>query len=49
MGEVDSTTNVGNAEVRTFNSCHKNNFEPLLEDMTEDYVYWYNIKFLLSY
>ena len=49
MGEVDSTTNVGNSEVRTFNSCHKNNFEPLLEDMTEDYVEGYNITPLLSY
>ena len=38
MGEADSTTNVGNARLRLFNAYEKKNFEPFVEDMTEEYV-----------
>ena len=48
MGEADRTTNVGSAVLRPFNYYHNNNFKPLLEDMTEDYVEEGNIKLLLT-
>ena len=48
MGQPDSATNVGISVLRLFNAYHKNNFEPFLEDITEEYVDEYNIKVLLT-
>ena len=48
IGEADIITNVGNAGLRIFNAYQKNNFEPFLEDMTEQYVEEDNIKVLLT-
>ena len=47
-GEADSTTNVGNDGLSLFNAYQKKNSRPFLEDMTEEYVEEYNIKFLLT-
>ena len=38
MDQADSTTNLGNARLYIFNAYYNKNFEPFLEDMTEDYV-----------
>ena len=46
MCKADSTTNVGNDGLRLFNAYQKNNFEPFVEDMTEEYVDYDNIKIL---
>ena len=47
-GEADSTTNVGNDGLSLFNAYQKKSSRPFLEDMTEEYVEEYNIKFLLT-
>ena len=49
MGETDSTTNVVSVGIRLFNAYQGNNFEPSIEDMTEEYVEEDNIKVLLTY
>ena len=48
MGEADSTASVGNDGLRLFNSYQKNNSEPFIEDMTEEYVDKENIKVPLT-
>ena len=47
MGQADSTTNVGISGLIIFNTYHKKNFGPFVEDMTEDYLEEGIIKFLL--
>ena len=47
MGQADSITNVGISGLRLFNAYCNKNFEPFLEDMTEDYVEEDSIKVLL--
>ena len=49
MGESDSTTNVGNSRLRICNAYQKNNSEPFVEDMNDEYVDEDNIKALLTY
>ena len=48
MCEAYSTTNVGNDGLHLFNTCHKNNSKPFVEDMTEEYLEEDNIKSLLT-
>ena len=48
MGQADSNTNPGIAGLHLFNSYQNNNFEPFLEDITEEYVEEDNIKSLLT-
>ena len=48
MGQAYSTTKVVIPGLRLFNAYQKKNFEPFLEDMTEEYVEEDNIKFLLT-
>ena len=49
MSESDSTTNVGNCGLCLFNAYQKNNWKPLVEDMTEEYVEDDNIKIHINW
>ena len=46
MGQPDGTNNVGISRPHILHAYQKKNFEPFLEDMTEDYVEEDNIKVL---
>ena len=48
MGEFDSTRNVEKYGLHIFNAYKNNNLEPIIEDMTEEYVEEDNIKFPLT-
>ena len=37
-GKADSTTNIGSSRIYLFNNYRKSNFEPFLEDITNEYV-----------
>ena len=49
MGEANITTNIGNSGQLLFNFYQINNFEPSIEDTTEDYVQEDTTKFLLTH
>ena len=48
MGEFDSTRNVEKYGLHIFNAYKNNNLEPIIEDMTEEYVEEDNKKILLT-
>ena len=48
MGEADRTTSVGISGLSLFNAYQKKNSEPILEDITEEYIEEYNIKVPLT-
>ena len=48
MVHSNSTANVGNSVLRIFNSHQKKNFEPFVEEMTDEYVEEDNMEVLLT-